>query len=187
VTCVEEVYRKYGHRVFRRCLRLVRNEAEAEDLTHEVFLRAIGAQSARPTDPSNRVTGFSALQIRDEEEAMAWLYRVATNLCLNRLRDRARRDRDRWRSEVRAVWGASDDGTSAHARGPDLAVMEGELALRIVSELDDELASLAIYYWVDEMNQSEIAKVMGLARGTVNRKLGEVARLLRARLEEALA
>lgn len=187
MTCVEEVYRKYGHRVFRRCLRLVRNEAEAEDLTHEVFLRALGAHSARPTDPSNRVTGFSATQLKDEEEAMAWLYRVATNLCLNRLRDRARRDRDRWRSDVRAVWGASDDGASAHARGPDLAVMEGELAMRIVSELDDELASLAIYYWVDEMNQSEIAKVMGLARGTVNRKLGEVARLLRARLEEALA
>ena len=75
--------------VFRRCMRILRSEADAEDVAHEVFVRALDGLPAR------------------EEEAMAWLYRVGTNLCLNRLRDRGRRSRGDWQQEARQVLATS--------------------------------------------------------------------------------
>ena len=36
---VDELYRRFGPAIFRRCLKLLRDPAEAEDATQEVFVR----------------------------------------------------------------------------------------------------------------------------------------------------
>src|SRR5277367_935266 len=57
----ETLYREYGVRIYRFCLRLCGNVADAEDLTQEVFLAAY-----RGLD---RFSGRSSLA--------TWLYRIA--------------------------------------------------------------------------------------------------------------
>jgi RNA polymerase sigma-70 factor (ECF subfamily) len=57
----ETLYRDYGVRIYRFCLRLCGNEADAEDLTQEVFLAAYKGL--------DRFTGRSTLA--------TWLYRIA--------------------------------------------------------------------------------------------------------------
>ncbi len=61
------LYERYGHLVFKRCLRLLGVPADAEDTMHDVFLRAHRAP------PPERST-------------LIWLYRIATNCCFDRLR-----------------------------------------------------------------------------------------------------
>jgi RNA polymerase sigma-70 factor (ECF subfamily) len=66
----EGAYRMYSRRVYSKCLHMVRNEAEAEDLTQEVFL-----QLFRKMDSFRGESAFST-----------WLYRVAVNVVLMHLR-----------------------------------------------------------------------------------------------------
>ena len=59
-------------RIYRYVLSMVRDAAEAEDLTQETFLRAYRGGDS----------------LRDQEAVRGWLYRIATNVCLDRLRQR---------------------------------------------------------------------------------------------------
>lgn len=65
-----KVYDAYHPAIFNLCARIVGDREEAKDLTQEAFLRAFSA----PPEP------------RAELGLRPWLYRVATNLCLNHLR-----------------------------------------------------------------------------------------------------
>ena len=60
---LEQLYRRFGYAVFRRCVYLLGSESDAEDALHEVFLRAdrYGA-TLRPGD------------------ALPWLYLPALGL-----------------------------------------------------------------------------------------------------------
>lgn len=75
---VEQLYRKYGPMVLRRCRQLLRDEHAAQDALHDVFVQAI--------DHADRLR---------QEYPSSLLYTMATNHCLNRLRERARRPVDR--------------------------------------------------------------------------------------------
>ncbi len=71
---IEEHYRRFGPMVLRRCRTLLRNDAQAEDAMHDVFVAVLRAED----------------RLRDEAPA-GLLLRVATNVCLNRLRTIRRR------------------------------------------------------------------------------------------------
>src|ERR1039458_9241273 len=66
------LFETYHDRIYRYVLGFVRNPAEAEDLTQDTFLRA-----HRYGD-----------SLRDPEVVRGWLYRIATHVCLDRLRQR---------------------------------------------------------------------------------------------------
>ncbi len=71
---IERLYYLHSRRVYSVCLRMTSNQAEAEDLTQEVFLQA-----------------FRKLRtFRGEAAFSTWIYRIATNLVLMRLRRKPR-------------------------------------------------------------------------------------------------
>jgi RNA polymerase sigma-70 factor (ECF subfamily) len=67
-----ELYLKYRQRVYAYCLRVVCSDADAQDLFQEVFVRVY--------ERSN--------QFSEERSLGGWIFTIAHNLCLNRLRDR---------------------------------------------------------------------------------------------------
>jgi len=71
---VAELYGRYGPVVYRRCLRLLRDREAARDATQEVFMRLVKDMA----------------QLEDRESVLPWIYRVATNHCLNLLRSERR-------------------------------------------------------------------------------------------------
>jgi hypothetical protein len=66
----ERIYLLHGPRIYALCLRIVRNPAEAEDLTQEAFLRVF-----------RKIHMF-----RGESAFSTWLYRLALNVVLMKLR-----------------------------------------------------------------------------------------------------
>lgn len=74
---LEATFRRHRPEIYRYVRGLVRGRAEAEDLTQETFLRA-----HRQLD-----------QLVDPGALRAWLFRIATNVCTDFLRERARRRR----------------------------------------------------------------------------------------------
>src|SRR6185503_15923764 len=91
---VEELYRQFGPAIFRRCLKLLRDPAEAEDATQEVFVRV-----------------FRSLErFTYGDSALPWIYQIATRLCLHRIRDGSRREGARARLPSPSEDGSQDLG-----------------------------------------------------------------------------
>jgi RNA polymerase sigma-70 factor (ECF subfamily) len=139
----EELYRTYGPAVYRRCLKLLRDKEAARDATQEVFVKLL-----RDPERFERV-----------ETALPWLYRVATNHCLNLLRDRGRRGEvELGDFEVADPAGASDY--------PDR-----HLARNVLSSFDSGTQAVAVGVLVDGMGHEELAGALGISRKTVERRL----------------
>jgi len=73
------LYREYGPVIYWRCAKLLRDEVAAEDATQETFLRVCRHLDAAP----------------DTDEALRWIWRIATNYCLSEVRNRQRRPEPR--------------------------------------------------------------------------------------------
>lgn len=141
------LYRAYGPVIYSRCARLLGDGAAAEDATQETFMRV------------QRHLG----NVPDAGQALAWIYRVATNYCLNELRDRRRRP------EVR-----DDLGDLADRAGDLEAVLvDRDLVARIVRRSPEKVRAVAWLHHVDGLDQGEVARVLRLSRRTVVNRLAE--------------
>lgn len=138
-----EAYRLYAAPIWRRCRALLRHDAAALDVSQEVFVRCLRHHSA----------------LRPGRELLAWLYRVATNLCLNHLRD--------GKAEGRALELEPRD-----ARAHDGDATTRLTIARILGGLDLRSQELAVYVYVDGMTHAEAAEVAGVSERTVRNCLG---------------
>lgn len=77
---LERLYRQYGTLVFRRAQSLLRDEQQARDICHDVFVQILRNLPWNPPSP------------------IGWLYATTTNCCLNQLRAGRR-----WRNLLRAM------------------------------------------------------------------------------------
>lgn len=142
---MEALYRQYAGMVLRRVRRFY-GAQEAEEVVHEVFLRAIE----------------KADTFRAEASPSTWLYQLTTNHCLNRLRNRKRRD------AARLIQGDNPwELPAPPADGETTAFLK-----QIWQAVDDELLQVGVHYFVDGMSHDEIARVMGVSRRTVGNRIG---------------
>ena len=144
--------------VLRRCRALLRNDAHAEDALHDVFVAVLRAEA----------------DLRDDAPA-ALLLRVATNVCLNRLRGARRRPEDLDDELVlRIAASAGDAEAQAAARS----------FLGKIFAADDPLAAstatIAVMHLRDGLTLEETAREAGMSVSGVRKRL----RRLRGRLAE---
>ena len=143
---VVSLYRELGPAVYRRCLRLLRDREAARDATQEVFMKLV-----RDID-----------RLSEREAALPWIYRVATNHCLNLLRDARRRGGD--------APGATDDALEL-VPGAAPSFPDRQLARQVLSRFDVQTQAIAVGVLVDGMEHEEVAGALGISRKTVHRKL----------------
>jgi RNA polymerase sigma-70 factor (ECF subfamily) len=142
-----ELYKKFGPAIYTRCRRLLKDDVAAEDATQEVFLRVLKHLESAPSD----------------EAALAWIYRISTNYCLNALRDQSRHAEPV--SEV-------PEQPGEH---PESGMLERDLALRLLMRAPENLRAPAMLYYVDGLEQQQIADTLGISRRTVINRLGAFA------------
>jgi RNA polymerase sigma-70 factor (ECF subfamily) len=152
---LSRLYKMYGPFIYARCCKLLGDSAAAEDATQETFLR-VERHLAKVPPESN--------------EALAWIYRVATNYCLNELRNRKRRP------EPRAEPPEPTDSTataSLIAGRVEEAFADRDFVRRVVSRVATKLRSVAWLYHVEGLDQQEVATTLGISRRTVVNRLSE--------------
>jgi RNA polymerase sigma-70 factor (ECF subfamily) len=131
--------------VYRRCLRLLRDKEAARDATQEVFVKLVRDME----------------RLEDRETAVPWIYRVATNHCLNLRRNAARRGEEDLDPELEVC-----------ARAPQDLYPDRQLVQRVLSRFDETTQAVAVGVFVDGMEHEEVAEALGISRRTVTRKLG---------------
>lgn len=144
-----ELYRTHGPAIYARCRRLLDDDALAEDAAQETFLRVHRHLDSAP----------------NSEEALRWIYRIATNYCLNKLRDRKNAP---LATEDLTVAVEGDLGEERFANR--------DLARRLIRRAPEQVRTAAWLYHVDGMDQAEVAAVLGVSRRTVVNYLATFAR-----------
>jgi RNA polymerase sigma-70 factor (ECF subfamily) len=157
----EEIYRTHSPRLFGLINRMIGNPADAEDLLQEVFLAA-----------HRKLEGF-----RGESALGTWLYRLATNHCLDHLRSRAAR--------TGQLTDAIDDEPAlpdAGSRGiaeTTVAKMDLERAL---AQLPEGCRAAFLLHDVEGLEHREVADALGIAEGTSKSQVHKARLKLRALL-----
>jgi RNA polymerase sigma-70 factor (ECF subfamily) len=155
---ISQLYHRLGPLIYRRCLKLLANPEHARDATQEVFVRML------------RHAG----KLEPDRQCLPWLYRVATNYCLNQIRNSQRLE---FRKPEDLPQGSAGAGSVKR-----LAARQQVMAL--MDQMDAKTQQIAVLAHMDGMTQEEIAAVTGLSRKTVGKKLNrflDKARNLTAR------
>ena len=156
--------------------RMVRDTAQAEDLAQEVFIRVYRAR--REYEPSAKFT--------------TWLFRIATNLALNALRDGRHRQ-----SEVSLDAPAEkEDGSEVKLDVPDgVPVIEQRLVERdraavihrAIFALPEKQRAAVLLHKYQELDYDEIARILGCSVSALKSLLFRAYEALRVELAPLVA
>jgi RNA polymerase sigma-70 factor (ECF subfamily) len=147
-------------RIFRYVMSMVRDTAEAEDLTQETFLRAHRQRDS----------------LRDEGAQTTWLYRIATHVCLDRLRQYARRSPKESETDLDDIDVAESDAPSLQQtlERDDMS----ECVQGYLNRLSDSYRAVILLHDMHELTASEIAQLLGESLATVKIRLHRARRKL---------
>jgi RNA polymerase sigma-70 factor, ECF subfamily len=151
-------------RIYRYVLGIVGDPAEADDLTQETFLRAHRQRES----------------LRDPAAVVPWLYSIATRICLDRFRQRARRSAHEFQGDP------EQEALPDRAPTPQLRVERDEMSTCVqgyVAELSDAYQAVLLLHDVHGLTCPQIAELLGDSPGSVKIRLHRARNRLAAALE----
>lgn len=151
---VEALSRRYGPMVLRRCRRLLGDEDEALDACQDVFVRVMQRRGRLHAQYPSSL-----------------LYTIATNVCLNRLRDRRREPATRDEAVLADIACADEPAGASDAR---------LLLDRLFGRHPESTRTMAVLHYVDGLTLEEVAEATRLSVSGVRKRL----RRLRTSLTE---
>lgn len=156
----EELYRAHAPRLFGLACRMV-GRTDAEDLLQEIFLNA-----------------HRKIRLYKGESALGtWLFRLATNLCLDHLRSRATRS-----AQVTDSIDEEDARPPEGGSGPILGVLDRLDLERALADLPDGCREVFVLYDVEGFEHREVGAMLGISEGTSKSQLHKARMRLRERL-----
>ena len=169
-----EIIRRNNRHLFRAARSVLRDDAEAEDVVQEAYVRAYRG-----------LAGF-----RGDASLSTWLTRIALNEALGRLRRR------RHTVDLEAIEIAQNGGgasilmfPTAPGGNPEGAAARREIR-RLLEEAIDELPEIfrtvLVARDVDGMSVEETAQILGIRPETVRTRLHRARRVLRTALDQRL-
>ncbi len=138
------LYVRYEGAVRRRVRSFV-SPQDVDELVQDVFTKALEKRES----------------FRGDSAPLTWLYRIATNLCLNRIQSSRRRRQ------------LLSENAPAMKR---LQIVRPNQETSVFLEslwrtLDNETALIGIYYFVDDLSHREIAELVGVSPRTIGNRI----------------
>lgn len=152
----EELVLKYEKTVYNLALRMVGDRDDAFDMTQEAFIKAYGSLSS----------------FRGDSKFSVWIYRIATNVCLDFLRSKSRKQ------QVSLT--VSDDDEDAQLDIPDPSSAPEQQLIKKISmqsveeglkTLPDKQRQILVMRELGGMSYAEIGKALSLEEGTVKSRI----------------
>ena len=164
---------KYQKKCFAIAYEVTRSQEDAEDVVQEAFVKAYLS-----------LPGF-----KGESSFYTWLYRIVYNMAVDLKRRKARQGGERIEFDERKISEELENRGMLEDRfaGPGETISRKEQARRIQQVLDnlsEEHRTVILLREVEGMSYDEIAKVLGISKGTVMSRLFYARRKLQAALSD---
>ncbi len=156
---IDAVYRRFFPLLRGKCRRMLRTNAEAEEVAQDAFVRLLQWSKGQ------------ARSFEDPRQVTAWLYRASTRLAIDRLRTR----------RVSEEASEPDTRSIPSAEGTLLARKTLERLARMV---DDDVLQAAVLCRVDGLSHDEASVVLDCSERTVRRLLDRCGEALTKLTEE---
>lgn len=157
VNAFEKLVLEYEKSVYNIALRMTGNSEDASDMTQEAFIKA-----------------YNSLQsFRGDSKFSVWLYRIATNVCLDFLRSKSRKPtvslsvEDNEGEEVQL-------DVADESQSPELLLdrqMTRESVRRGLETLSPEYRQILLLREIQGLSYDEISQALGLEVGTVKSRI----------------
>src|SRR5271157_4367518 len=128
-TDVEEYYKKYGPMVLRRCRWLLKDEERALDAMQDVFVLLL-----------------RNLERLKSEYPSSLLYKMATNVCLNLIRDSRKIAESRDEEVLNSIASAGDQFSG---------IVESDILNRLFDGEKESTKAIAVYHVIDRLTLEE--------------------------------
>jgi RNA polymerase sigma-70 factor, ECF subfamily len=151
---VEEYYKKYAPMVMRRCRFLLKNEERARDAMQDVFVRLLLYKG--------RLKG---------EYPSSLLYKMATNICLNIIRDMKKTPGTADEEILTAIADCINIENNAVVRDYLVGIFKRE---------KESTYFIAVMHFIDKMTLEETAREAGMSVSGVRKRL----KAIRERVKE---
>jgi RNA polymerase sigma-70 factor (ECF subfamily) len=164
---------RYRQRVYGLAFSMLRNEQDATDLSQETFVK--GWQAIR---------GF-----KKNASFYTWLYRIATNLCIDFVRKRDRRPTVPFEEAIDPEIDAKHEVAPSSQPLPTEELQRKELRQQIdaaLMELSADHRAVVQLREFEGLEYAEIAKVIGCSIGTVMSRLHYARKHLQKLLRESV-
>jgi RNA polymerase sigma-70 factor, ECF subfamily len=165
---------KYEKKIFNVIYRFIGDYEEATDLTQETFISAY-----RHFD-----------RFRGDSKVFTWLYQIARNLCINRVRQRDRQKALKLESLDQPRDHEDDDTSSREVpdwtHSPQNVLEDKELRQRILAAIDalpPDYKEVVVLREFQNMSYNEIVDATGLTLENVKTRLSRARGMLRRKLE----
>ncbi len=159
-----ELYECYKAKVYSLAIYLTGDAEMAKDLTQEIFLKVFRDLCA----------------FRFESSFSSWLYRLATNMCLNALRSR------RTRREVgieEAIGTPAEIDADSRLEQQQVNRSIQRAVRKAILSLKPPLRAVVVLRYIENLSYGEIAEVLQRSEGTVASRLSRAHRLLERKLK----
>lgn len=160
-----DLVRKYQNRLYNGMVHMLRNEAEAEDVVQDAFIRAL-----TKLDTFHGNSGF-----------YTWLYRIAFNVAVSRIRRR---------KPTVSLTVSNDESRQmefeGNAAAPDERMSRSEDVCRLqdaLGRLSEEHRSVLVLREMQELDYEAISEILDLPIGTVRSRLHRARSQLKEQLE----
>ena len=152
----EKLVTAYEKNVYNLALRMVGDPEDAADMTQETFIKAYRALSS----------------FRGDSKFSSWLYRIASNVCLDFLRSRSRHPQV-------SLSSSDEDGRTAFelpdmSRNPEEQLMKKlsmEAVRRGLEQLPEQQRQILVLRELGGLSYAELAQTLGLEEGTVKSRI----------------
>ncbi|WP_338872733.1 sigma-70 family RNA polymerase sigma factor [Spirosoma sp. SC4-14] len=148
-TYFERLYERYCDKVYRKCLSFTKDPLQAEDLTHDIFLKLV-----------IKLGGF-----KEQAKFSTWLYSITYNHCTDHMRSPQRRTEVYMDEGWERLDVGNDDGLA------ELAEMEAQQLKRAMEHLDPTEQSLLLMKYQDNISIRELADLNGITESAVKMRL----------------
>ncbi len=162
--------KRYQKQVYNLALHTLGNSEDAGDVVQETFLRAY-----------NKLHTF-----RQDASFLTWLYKIASNLCIDQIR--ARNSRSALSLDVETGEGREPVAESRTSNPENIVVRNNlqEIIQREVLQLPERYRMVIVMRHLQDMSVEEIARILEIPDGTVKTHLFRGREMLRERLGSLL-
>lgn len=155
---VDQVVERFSKPLFAFIMRMIDDQATAEDIFQDTWIRVI-----------RNIGSF-----RGDCRFSTWLFQIALNLCRNQMRRKARRS-------FVGIEEASNLADDPEVDG--MKILQAQKVRRLVASLPPKMREVIVLRYYHNKTDVEIAEVTGLPPGTVKSRIHRATELLRSKIE----